>query len=205
MKTPKPPPHAGIDMQPPQHQKQQTDNTEVLTDEELSEALEFEEMQFELEMEAEEIEAVEEAADALAFEEEVEQVEAYFGQMAPSPSSSSSRPGAGDSMVDNGLTPYFDPFFSMFGSFSSQTPSLVVIETSSSSQASGSAVAALEQRIEQLEETNLLLASDFSTNAEAFWDVCTNDVISLCDVGALQQLPCFAAQTSEAADRKSVV
>lgn len=106
--------------------------------------------------------------------------------------------------VSNGLTPYFDPFFSMFGAFSSQLPSLVVLEMSPSNSDTNNNVnaelAALEQRIEQLEQSNLLLVSDFTTNAEAFWDVCTVDVLGLCNVEELQQLPCLASQTAMATE-----
>jgi hypothetical protein len=115
-----------------------------------------------------------------------------------------------------GLTPYFDPFFSMFGAFSSQLPSLVLMQvteqkqqmSSSSSSSSSStaaadaagaktadALAALEMRIQQLEQSNLLLAADFTTNAEAFWDVCTADVRSkmllLVDSQFVSRFGCF--------------
>eukprot|EP00750_Incisomonas_marina_P008097 INCI15225.1.p1 GENE.INCI15225.1~~INCI15225.1.p1 ORF type:complete len:344 (-),score=70.41 INCI15225.1:276-1307(-) len=156
------------------------------------------ELTLEDEVYAEELLEMMEEEDAL----ETLELDLELDSLSQAVSGGSSSGGGYGYSNSNGLTPYFDPFFSMFGAFSSQLPSLVVLEMSpSNSDASVNAeLAALEQRIEQLEQSNLLLASDFTTNAEAFWDVCTVDVLGLCNVEELQQLPCLASQTAMATE-----
>jgi hypothetical protein len=61
-------------------------------------------------------------------------------------------------------------------------------------------VPVLTERIEQLEESNFLLTSDLITNTQAFWKVCSTDVLGLCDVSFLQGLDNEDEQTIVATD-----
>lgn len=100
---------------------------------------------------------------------------------------------------------YFDPLWGFFNSdavYSSRLePTIYILEVEDLAPPAVSAadVAKLEKRIEELEYSNALLVAGFNINADAFWGVCTPDVLGLCNTDQLQEMPCVYAQTEAAA------
>lgn len=97
-----------------------------------------------------------------------------------------------------------DPFWGFFNSPSSSfsKPTVILLEVEDLSQPSVYAdeleLKKLEKRVQDLEVSNALLVAGFDTNADAFWGVCTADVLGLCDTASLQDMSCVYEQTEVA-------